>query len=68
MEVLWIVEIRSVGTKPDRVEIREGIYERLCSLKLLSVRISVCKLETRLADISRAVVFRILLRELEIRW
>ena len=68
MEILWIVEIRSVGTKPDRVEIREGICERLCSLKLLSVRISVCKLETRLTDISRAVVFKILLRELEIRW
>jgi hypothetical protein len=62
-----MVEIRSIGTRPDRVEISEGVCEKLCSLKLLSVRISVCKSETRLADISRLVVFKILLRELEIK-
>ena len=62
-----MVEIRSVGTKPDKVEISDGVCEKLCSLKLLSVRIFLCKLETRLVDMSRAVVFKMQLRELEIR-
>jgi hypothetical protein len=57
-----------MGTKPDKVEIRDGIWEKLCSLKQLSVRISWCKLETRLEDMSRAVAFKMQLRELEIKW
>ena len=62
-----MVEIRSVGTKPDKVEISDGVCEKLCSLKLLSVRIFLCKLETRSVDMSRAVAFKMQLRELEIR-
>ena len=59
--------MRSIGIKPDKVEISDGMCGELCNLKLLSVRIFWCKLETRLEDMSRAVTFKMQLREFEIK-